>query len=204
MLGYFNINFLEYSKHTNISEYYDFISSSGFRPLILQPTRVTSKSATLIDNILINDLTCFSNGGNMTTSISDHYMQFCILDIYAFQHTKFADRKSMRNWRIFNKREFAEELSKLEWTTIITPSMSTEVSCKKFINIINKLLDEMAPMKKLTKKEMSLKHKPWISLGILTSMKTRDKLLKDFLNETNITKKKTNYLSNTKIQKHYS
>ena len=116
-------------------------------------------------------------------------MQFCILDIYAFQHTKFADRKSMRNWRIFNKREFAEELSKLEWTTIITPSMSTEVSCKKFINIINKLLDEMAPMKKLTKKEMSLKHKPWISLGILTSMKTRDKLLKDFLNETNITKK---------------
>ena len=75
--------------------------------------------------------------------------------------------------------------------------MSTEVSCKKFINIINNLLDEMAPMKKLTKKEMSLKHKPWISFGILTSMKTRDKLLKDFLNETNLTKK-MNYLSNTK------
>ena len=94
LIGDFNINLLDYAKHSSISNYYDNISSCGFRPLILQPTRVTSRSSTLIDNIFINDLTSFSNGGNLVTSISDHYMQFCILDTFDIQHTKFTDRKS--------------------------------------------------------------------------------------------------------------
>ena len=98
LLGDFNINLLDYSKHTAINEYYDKISAVGFRPLILQPTRISSKSSTLIDNIFINDLTCFSNGGNIVTSISDHFMQFCKLDIYDTQHEKFINRKLVRNW----------------------------------------------------------------------------------------------------------
>ena len=31
---------------------------------------------TLIDNIFINDMTCHSFGGNLTSSISDHFLQF--------------------------------------------------------------------------------------------------------------------------------
>ena len=88
LLGDFNVNLLDYSKHTNISDYYDNLSSSGFRPLILQPTRVASNSSTLIDNIFINDLTCHSNGGNLVTSISDHFMQFCKLYIFDTEDEK--------------------------------------------------------------------------------------------------------------------
>jgi len=189
LLGDFNVNLLDYSKHTSTSEYYDNISSSGFRPLILQPTRVTSRSSTLIDNIFINDLTCFSNGGNIVTSISDHYMQFSILDIFDVHHEKFKDRKSVRNWRIFNKREFKDELSRINWNEIITPQMSTNESCSKFYNTITKLLDEMAPFKKLTKKELKLKQNPWITPGILASMRTRDQLHKNFLKENILDKK---------------
>ena len=53
LLGDFNINLLDYAKHSTISNFYDLLSASGFRPLILQPSRVRNNSATLIDNIFI-------------------------------------------------------------------------------------------------------------------------------------------------------
>ena len=189
LLGDFNVNLLDYSKHSDISEYYDNLSSSGFRPLVLQPTRVTSKSSTLIDNIFINDLTCFSNGGNIVTSISDHYMQFCKLDIFDTDDDKFKDRKSIRNWRVFNKREFSDELSKIDWDSILNTQLDTNQASNKFFNVITKLLDEMAPLRKLTKKEISLKQHPWISNGIITSMNKRNKLYKAFLLEKNCTER---------------
>ena len=54
LLGDFNIDLINYNSHTGVSDFYDHMSTHGFRPLILQPTRVTSTSATLIDNIFIN------------------------------------------------------------------------------------------------------------------------------------------------------
>ena len=50
---------------------------------------------------------------------------------------------------------------------------------KNFYEKVERLLDEMAPIKKLTQKEQGLKNRPWITSGILTSMKKRDKLYKD-------------------------
>ena len=47
----------------------------------------------------------------------------------------------------------------------------------------------MAPYKKLTKKEISLQQKPWITQGILTSMAKRDVFYKDFAKEKDPIKK---------------
>ena len=47
----------------------------------------------------------------------------------------------------------------------------------------------MAPLKKLSKKDAALQNKPWITSGILTSMKKRDILYKDFATEKDPTKK---------------
>ena len=53
------------------------------------------------------------------------------------------------------------------------------------------LLDEFAPYKKVSNKEYRLNFKPWISTEILNLMKQRDKLLKNFSQENDPTKKKT-------------
>ena len=50
----FNINLLNAETNTNISEFYDNISSHFFVPYILQPTRLTKNSKTLINNIFLN------------------------------------------------------------------------------------------------------------------------------------------------------
>ena len=60
--GDFNANLLNGVDHSVTEEFYETLSCHSFQPLILQPTRVTSHSATLIDNIFFNDLTVNSEG----------------------------------------------------------------------------------------------------------------------------------------------
>ena len=65
----------------------------------------------------------------------------------------------MRNWCIFNKREFADELDKMSWDNLSDPNNNTDTSFTIFYNKITKLLDEMAPYKKMTKKDAGLQQK---------------------------------------------
>ena len=141
-MGGFNIGLIKYSSETNTSDFYDLLCSNSFQPLILQPTRVTSKSATLIDNIFINNMTC--QGVNLTSSISDHFFQFCQTDISQTssnrKRTKFA-----RDFRTFDKRKFGDELSKANWTEIIDTNVGTDLSYNNFYSKIENIPDYMAP-----------------------------------------------------------
>ena len=54
LLGDFNVNLLNYNEHNQTNEFLDSLASNSIIPLILQPTRITSNSNTLIDNIFSN------------------------------------------------------------------------------------------------------------------------------------------------------
>ena len=43
----------------------------------------------------------------------------------------------------------------------------------------------MAPVKKLTKKEIGVKQRPWITPDILAAINERNKLYKEFIDEKN-------------------
>ena len=195
LLGDFNADLIDYGEHADITSFYDLISSHGFRPLILQPTRLRTgtkpgtKAGTLIDNIFINDLSCTSKGGNILTSISDHLVQFSQINIFdSTPHLK-TQRKKTRNWRVFNKREFAEELSNTNWDDVSDVNNDTNTSFSNFYRKVTNLLDEMAPLRTPTKREIRLQQKPWITSGILKSMAKRDIFHKDFTKEKNPLKK---------------
>lgn len=49
----FNINLLEFERHAATEDFINNMSSYCYSPQILQPTRITHHSATLIDNFLI-------------------------------------------------------------------------------------------------------------------------------------------------------
>ena len=49
--GYFNVDLLKNNIHTSTNNFLDMMYSLGMYPLISKPTRITSTSATLIDNI---------------------------------------------------------------------------------------------------------------------------------------------------------
>ena len=54
LLGDSNINLLNYNVHNPTNEFLDSLASNSFLPYILQPTRITSHSETLIGNIFTN------------------------------------------------------------------------------------------------------------------------------------------------------
>ena len=52
LMGDYNINLRNSGTHEHTSEFVDILYSNEFLPLISRPTRITSNSATLIDNIM--------------------------------------------------------------------------------------------------------------------------------------------------------
>ena len=79
LTGDFNIDLLKANSHDTIGEYLDLLTSNQFIPLITLPTRVTTKSKTLIDNIFYNQYSPDIISGNLTVSISDHMPQFTLI-----------------------------------------------------------------------------------------------------------------------------
>ena len=78
LLGDFNVNRLNYNEHNETNEFLHSLASNSFILLILQSTRITSYSNTLIDNIFSNAIDPDIISGNLTATISDHLPQFSI------------------------------------------------------------------------------------------------------------------------------
>ena len=79
LLGDFNVNLLNYNEHNETNEFLDSLVSNSFIALILQPTRITGHSNTLIDNIFSNVIDPDIILGNLTAILSDHLLQFAII-----------------------------------------------------------------------------------------------------------------------------
>ena len=79
LMGDFNLNLMNHHCHQPTSEFLDIMYSNMFSPLITRPTRITSNTATLIDNIFTNHHDNLAFSGLLFTDISDHLPIFCIL-----------------------------------------------------------------------------------------------------------------------------
>ena len=162
-MGDFNADLLKIDTNDDTNYFYNIMKSQCFRPLVLQPTRVTSSSATLIDNIFLNDMSINSLERNITSSISDHLTQFCSLDISSRQKVFNKNRKG-RSFKNFNHDEFKHELSQINWNDLFrNKNCNDKVSI--FLEKIDYLLDEMAPVR-------NLKRSPWLTIAILMTKLT--------------------------------
>ena len=74
LLGDFNIDLLNYEQHKATNEFLDYM----VLPYIIQPTRITSHSKSVIDNIFSSYISQEIISGNLTSTISDLLPQFLI------------------------------------------------------------------------------------------------------------------------------
>ena len=79
-MGDFNINLLNFEDCQLTEEFINTIVSYDFLPNILQPTRITNHTATLIDNIFFNSNEFFSISGNLVCDLTDHLPNFLFLN----------------------------------------------------------------------------------------------------------------------------
>ena len=118
LMGDFNIDLLKTDTNDNVNAFYNNVTSHFFAPYILQPTR--PKSKTLIDNILINSVEYPSHSGNLTVQISDHLLQFVILEGFFKELAPKKINIFERNYQNFNEREFNEALTNIDWDQILS------------------------------------------------------------------------------------
>ena len=85
LAGDFNLNLIKYSKTTGINQFLAITLSHHFLPRITLSTRVTARTATFIDNILITSYENKCTFGSITTSVSDHLPQFLIIETFKCQ-----------------------------------------------------------------------------------------------------------------------
>ena len=98
LLGDFTINLLNYGIHPPTNEFLDSLSSYYFLPHILQPSRVTTNSKTLLDNIFSNMAVPNIISGNLTASISDHLPQFLVASNIFFNSSYHKSNNYEKDW----------------------------------------------------------------------------------------------------------
>ena len=140
-----NINFLKHDVHPKTQEFIELNLDLGLLPVITKPTRVSTNSATLIDNIFVSDkLQHFLSSGVLITGISDHFP--CMLNISDFNQSKNAPIKIIK--RKLNKEnldKIKKDIGSCNWEDEIknhTADGSFETFHNKILDIINEHVPE--------------------------------------------------------------
>ena len=183
--GDININFL--SNKTQITSYKNHILSQGAIQLAKLPTRVSRKSKTLIDHIYTNIPEGKTTTDCMIFDISDHLPLITYLKPYQSVKPIFK-RKLIRDIKNINYEQFYTELNdNLNITPLNISTLSANESWNLFEQIYTSTFDKHAPVRLQTRRELKKSSSPWITKEILNSIKTRQKLYKKaILNSNNL------------------
>ena len=180
MLGDFNINLLNCVYHPASENFLNMMNSNYLLPYILKPTRVTDRSATLIDNIFANTYNSNALSGNLVTKISDHFPQFLIIEDLKVNYASLNYYK--HDYSHFSEETFVDEVSHLDFSSIYNYSnLNTNGKFDLFYNQIDSVCKKHVPYKRLSKNEVKISSKPWITREILAKMNYRDKLYSKLL-----------------------
>ena len=147
------------------------MTSNGFLPQIVNPTRVTNNTSTVIDNIYTNCCENNQSSGNILISISEHFSQFSSIT------RKKLDLKNInifqRNYSKFSTESFRDDVSIQTWNDNFE---DVDDQFSDFFWRLEGCVDRHAPLKKLSKKALKLKSKPWITPVIVRLIKLRNKV----------------------------
>lgn len=177
--GDFNIDLLKVNSKQKVGDYFDLFCTNGFYPKITLPTRFSRKSCTLIDQIFckISNATTASTAGIIMSNISDHLPYFIITDI-------LLSKQSAPKWvtiRTNNEKATTQYYESVRQSCIMDQLNLNELSDPNtnynlLENILSRLYDYHFPAKTVRYNKYKHKKSNWITIGIINSIKHKDKL----------------------------
>ena len=181
IMGDYNIDLKDQQKST---DFLNLIHSNGFFPTITKPTRISSTAETLIDNIITNVHSNITTGV-LVTDISDHFPIF----LHAITPKPYNDEPAnLRNYNKNSIRRFVANMESKTWDTVLDHTDANK-AYDSFYDCINTTYNECFPKRFISKTKLRKKKHPWITRGILTSIKRKNKLYKHYIkNPTDVNK----------------
>src|SRR6218665_2944304 len=117
LVGDFNVNLLKTEVHKASEDFYNCVISHHFLPAITKPTRITSHSLTLIDNLFTNAWLNIIDSSIVVYDISDHLPIMIRFDFESPKRGK-PNLSDSRNFTEDNKNIFRESLSVIDWSSV--------------------------------------------------------------------------------------
>ena len=179
LCGDINIDLLRYNNHQVTKEFIDLLFSYGLYPIISKPTRVTSLTATVIDNIFTNNVFNICTCSILCNDISDHLLIYCTAkqkgvcekQNHRFSYTRVYNEKNVSN--------FKEALENNNWDRVYASDDVDEIfDC--FINDFTKLHEVYFPVKRVRVDKKSIE-KPWMTKSLVNACRKKNNLYKIFL-----------------------
>ena len=154
-----------YNEHKPTNEFLDSLTSNSYLPYIIQPSRHTSHSRTLINNIFSNviskDIIC----GNITATISDHLPQFLVSPNTFANPPSNKSNVFERYWSKFNQESFILDYFDIDWSNLLNLNEeNVSLSTNNFLSAMNSLLIGMLLLKKSVNANLNLKQNPGLHL----------------------------------------
>lgn len=205
LAGDFNINLMD----NDSSDTVDFLNScysNSLLPSIIMPTRITSNTASLIDNIFVNQLQT-ECCGIIQCDISDHLPIFCVLKPKSKPSSSKQSNVPHYCVTSYSMDKLRNSLLDCSWNSISSlPDVNDAYD--KFLSILQNKIIEHVPVKHV-QRVTQFRH-PWMTAGLLTSCSHKNKLYRQYISgkipKETYTKYK-NYLSmaiKTRKQQYYT
>ena len=175
-----NLDLLKYSKHRPTRDFVSLNENISLVPSITRPTRITTSSATLIDNIFVNsDFVRSLKSQILINDISDHLPICTVIEnvnIGLKEKKKIVTRKLTKG----KLKLIQIDLQNINWDTYLETYCddNRDVNCvtKVLHNRICESVNKHAPLKEVSVNIGKIKSEPWITPGIKRSSQRSKKL----------------------------
>ena len=172
-----NLDLMKHHCHDLTGQFLDTMFSRSFVPLITRPTRITSNTATLIDNIFTNDIDNCAVSGLFVTDISDHLPIFCL-------SSKSQSSQTMNKYITFRDKsakhmqDFKSALENTNWG--LSDINDSDEMYNSFLNKYVSIYNACFPLKRVKARKCVIE-KPWLTRSLLKSIKRKNILYKQSL-----------------------
>ncbi len=179
-----NIDLSKINLNQQANNFADVILSNGFVQTLTRATRIQGTCHSLIDQILINDISVQPKSGILINDISDHFVTFTELSITNTKSKPKNEKK--RAFTEKNINNFKNCLRNLSWANVINDH-DVDSSFDLFWNDFNMLYDINFPYQKFKFNKNIHSKQGFMTPGLLTSRLKKNKLHKLSINSsTNI------------------
>ena len=173
LCGDFNIDLMKIGENSQIDNFVLELAARGFIQKINYPTRITSKSATLIDHIYVKKMQKLDiSAGVLNATLSDHAVTYISIPLKI--NTKNRPMIRIINDKTLNllNTKLNEKLDEANFT--INESDEVNVKWELFHDILIRQFNNVCKLKQMSRK--SLISKKWLTAGLLKCTRKKERL----------------------------
>ena len=186
IIGDFNINMCSNQYRSLFNQYLETLYSNGFTCCINKPTRIASLSQTAIDQRITNIVKDEITPGILKFRISDHLPIFCSISSLSYAPPIIKTNTIYRNISNVEENALRHDLHHAlkpivyEFTNLPITSTNFDTHFNNLIANIEAVIDKHAPMQTVSRKWRRFSQKSWLTRGIITSIKHKQKLYRTY------------------------